>query len=87
MIVEEIGIPTGGAHVASGKWDVVTDTLNHLFELAHHPHLIDHFSPEQIAASFEVMQPILLEHGYGFEDITGLNQSCVAEVSHKPDLA
>jgi hypothetical protein len=87
MIVEEIGIPTGGAHVASGNWNGAMDTLNHQSEIAHYSHLIDHFSPEQIAASFEVMQPILLEHGYGFEDITGLNQSCVAEVSHKPDLA
>jgi hypothetical protein len=87
MIVEEIGIPTGGAHVASGKWDSVINTLNYQTEIAHHPHPTDHFSPEQIAASFEVMQPILLEHGYGFEDITGLNRSCVAEVSHQPDLA
>jgi hypothetical protein len=46
--------------------------------------MIDHFDPDMIAASFEVLQPILLEHGYGADDVAQLNADCVAEVSAFP---
>ena len=37
-----------------------------------------------ITASFEVLQPILLEHGYGTDDVAQLNIDCIAEVSCRP---
>ena len=42
---------------------------------------LDHFDPDMIAASFAVLQPVLLEHGYGDDDVAQLNTDCVAEVS------
>lgn len=43
--------------------------------------MVDHFDLDMIAASLEVMQPILLEHGYGVQDVAQLNQDCITEAS------
>jgi hypothetical protein len=82
MIVEEIGIPTGGAHVAAGRLSLMRllCKLDVDGKSSCESH-IDHFDPDMIAASFEVLQPILLEHGYGADDVAQLNVDCVAEVS------
>lgn len=37
--------------------------------------------PEMIRTSFETLESLLLEHGYGEDDIARLNQDCIREVS------
>lgn len=41
----------------------------------------DYMDPEMIRTSFETLESLLLEHGYGEDDIARLNQDCIREVS------